>query len=223
MYCDSTDSGNGRNQGWGNRRCGCGPNPPRPPFPPGSCCCCRGPRGPEGPEGPMGPMGPAGPAGPGLSEVEVFDPAKQYLRGDMVYFNGHIYRVNRDFPMGIPGVSPDYDLVTAAGPTGATGPQGPQGPQGIQGVQGAQGPQGPQGVQGEQGPVGATGPTGAAGPAGAMGAAGPTGAAGPAGATEPYIYKKVLQTRMVMGFSANQNITEIFIITHSHGRWVWTS
>lgn len=57
-------------------------------------------------------------------------------------------------------------------------------------------------AMGPQGPVGATGATDVTGPQ------------GPVGATEPYIYIKVLQTRMVTGFSANQNITEISIITH---------
>jgi hypothetical protein len=40
------------------------------------------------------------------------------------------------------------------------------------------------------------------------------GPTGPTGATEPYIYIKVLQTRIITGFFANQNITEISIITH---------
>ncbi len=211
----------------GSRCCGvsqaCGGNcccPGRPdPCRPGSGCCCpgipgpmgpQGPRGPQGPAGPrglQGPMGsqgpqglqgPAGPMGPGLSEAEVFEPGRQYLLGDLVYWNGALYRANTNFPAGVPGISPDFSLITAAGPTGATGPagapgaqgpvgpQGPQGPQGIQGpagpqgAPGATGPQGPQGLQGLAGATGATGATGAQGPAGATGA---TGAQGPAGAT----------------------------------------
>ncbi len=226
----------------GSRCCGvsqvCGGNcccPGRPdPCRPGSGCCCpgipgpQGPQGPRGPQGPAGPrglqgpmgsqgpqglQGPAGPMGPGLSEAEVFEPGRQYLLGDLVYWNGALYRANTNFPAGVPGISPDFSLITAAGPTGATGPagapgaqgpvgpQGPQGPQGIQGpagpqgAPGATGPQGPQGLQGlagatgatgatgAQGPAGATGATGAQGPAGATGATGATGAQGPAGAT----------------------------------------
>ena len=76
------------------------------------------------------------------------------------------------------------------------------------GATGATGAAGAAGPTGPQGPVGATGATGA------TGAVGPTGPTGPTGATEPYIYAKALQTRMVTGFSANQNNKEISIITH---------
>lgn len=156
-----------------------------------------------GSQGPQGLQGPAGPMGPGLSEAEVFEPGRQYLLGDLVYWNGALYRANTNFPAGVPGISPDFSLITAAGPTGATGPagapgaqgpvgpQGPQGPQGIQGpagpqgAPGATGPQGPQGLQGLAGATGATGATGAQGPAGAAGAQGPAGATGATGAQGP--------------------------------------
>lgn len=110
------------------------------------------------------------------------------------------------------------------GPVGPMGPMGPMGAPGLMGPAGEQGPIGPQGPQGAIGPAGPQGATGPAGPTGATGATGATGPAGPAGATgatEPYIYAKPFQTRIVRGFSANQNITEIFIIIHTpHNRRV---
>ena len=202
MYYDSMASGCGGNSNCcgnngncGNQGC-CRPN---------SVSCCRGPQGPTGPRGPIGPTGPQGPQGfqglqgpmgptgsmgPGLSEAGIFDSNRQYLLGDLVYWNGSLYRANVNFPMGIPGVSPDFDLITAAGPTGPTGPTGAQGARGPMGLQGPVGPQGPQGVAGPtgaagpQGPQGVAGPTGAAGlqgPQGIQGVTGPTGATGPTG------------------------------------------
>ena len=203
------------NQNCGNGGCGglnsCwrghqgSPGPRGPMGPPGP----RGPMGPPGPQGPMGLPGPQGPMGlPGpqdpigsiglrLSEAEAYDPNRQYQQGDLVYRNGALYRANKNFPIGVPEVSPDFDLVAAAGlpgPTGPTGVQGPQGSQGIPGPAGAQGPQGIPGVTGPQGPQGPQGVPGVAGPAGsqglqgapgAMGATGPAGAPGATGATGP--------------------------------------
>ena len=150
-----------------------------------------GPRGPMGPPGPRGPMGPPGPQDPigsiglRLSEAEAYDPNRQYQQGDLVYRNGALYRANKNFPIGVPEVSPDFDLVAAAGlpgPTGPTGVQGPQGSQGIPGPAGAQGSQGIPGVTGPQGPQGPQGVPGVAGPAGSQGLQGVPGATGPAGA-----------------------------------------
>ena len=69
-----------------------------------------------------------------------------YNLGDIVYYNGSLFRANRNGAVGIPGTSPDFDLVTVTGPTGSTGATGPTGP---------------------TGPTGAIGPTGPAGAAGA--------------------------------------------------------
>lgn len=216
------------NQNCGNGGCGglnsCwrghqgSPGPRDPMGPPGS----RGPMGPSGPQGPMGPPGPQGPMGlPGpqdpigsiglrLSEAEAYDPNRQYQQGDLVYRNGALYRANKNFPIGVPEVSPDFDLVAAAGlpgPTGSTGVQGPQGSQGIPGPAGAQGPQGIPGVTGPQGPQGPQGVPGVAGPAGsqglqgapgAMGATGPAGAPGATGATGPAGTVPVLQALMAV-------------------------
>ena len=112
-----------------------------------SCCgnCCVGPMGPRGPRGPMGypgprgfqgpmgmpgpagPMGPQGPQGAGLETVIPFVEGTPYRAGTMVFYNGALYQVARDNPVGIPGVSPDFLLVTAAGPTGPQGPAGANG------------------------------------------------------------------------------------------------
>ncbi len=160
------------------------------------CCgdCCVGPMGPRGPRGFRGP------AGAGLETVLPFVEGTPYRNGTIVFYNGAMYQVARNNPVGIPGMSPDFLLVTAAGPTGpqgpagatgATGAAGPQGPVGATGAAGPQGPTGPTGATGAAGPQGPTGPAGAAGavgptgpqgPAGAAGAVGPTGPQGPAGA-----------------------------------------
>ncbi len=225
------------NQNCGNGGCGglnsCwrghqgSPGPRGPMGPPGP----RGPMGPPGPQDPMGLPGPQGSMGsPGsqdpigsiglrLSEAEAYDPNRQYQQGDLVYRNGALYRANKNFPIGVPEVSPDFDLVAAAGlpgPTGPTGVQGPQGSQGIPGPAGAQGsqgipgvtgpqdPQGPQGVPGVAGPAGSQGlqgvpgATGPAGAPGATGATGPAGAPGATGATGPAGTVPVLQALMAV-------------------------
>lgn len=137
----------------------------------GACAC-----------GCPGPQGPPGPPGPGLTEAVPFNPQVPYRMGDIVYYNGYLYLVNRNYPAGYPGVSQDFTLLTAEGPTGATGPAGPTGPMGPAGATGATGPQGPQGLQG---PAGVTGPQGEAGATGANGATGPQGPQGPQGVQGP--------------------------------------
>ncbi len=151
--------------------------------------------------GPRGSRGFRGPAGAGLETVLPFVEGTPYRNGTIVFYNGAMYQVARNNPVGIPGMSPDFLLVTAAGPTGPAGSQGPagttgatgpQGPAGATGTAGPQGPTGPAGAtgatcpagpQGPAGAAGAVGPTGPQGPAGAAGAVGPTGPQGPAGAT----------------------------------------
>ena len=80
--------------------------------------------GPTGPIGPTGPTGPAGPTGTGLDRVEAFVPGKSYPSRKMVFHNGALYQAVKDAPAGTPGTSPDFELVTATGPTGPEGPAG---------------------------------------------------------------------------------------------------
>ncbi len=135
--------------------------------------------------------GPQGPAGVGLDNVEDYVSGKPYTARKMVFSNGALYQVVKDNPTGIPGDSPDFALVTAAGPTGPQGPVGevgavgPMGPQGPTGERGAIGPTGPQGPIGERGAVGPTGPQGPTGERGAIGPTGPQGPAGEPGAAGP--------------------------------------
>ena len=75
--------------------------------------CCVGPTGPRGPQGARGP------AGAGLDSVQNYDPSAVYFAGDLVYYNGQVFQVNVDNPTGVPGVSPDFNLVTVTGPTGS--------------------------------------------------------------------------------------------------------
>ena len=121
-----------------------------------------GPTGPQGPTGPTGSTGPIGPAGAGLETVTSFTPGFPYPRGSMLFYNGSLYQAAVDNPTGTPGSSPDYNLISVAGPTGSAGPTGPTGPTGPQGQQGLQGPTGLQGTEGPTGPTGPTGPQGAA-------------------------------------------------------------
>lgn len=151
----------------------------------GNCCgdnCCVDPVGPQG-------------TGPGT--LIPFVEGTPYRAKTIVFYNGALYQVTKDNPVGIPGISPDFVLTTATGPTGsqdltgtagATGPTGPQGPAGAPGATGATGPQGPAGAAGATGPIGPQGPagtTGAPGAAGPTGPQGPVGAAGAPGATGP--------------------------------------
>lgn len=138
----------------------------------GSCCscppvnnCCIGPTGPQGlpstpgMPGPIGPTGPTGPAGAGLDDVSPYIPGMVYNLGDMVYYNVSLFRANRNGAVGIPGTSPDFDLVTVTGPTGPTGDIGPTGPTGATGDIGPTGPTGPTGATGDIGPTGPTAPS----------------------------------------------------------------
>ena len=85
-----------------------------------------GPAGAVGPTGPTGPTGPAGPAGPGLTDATAFAPGTTYQEGDLVFYNGALFRAAINAPTGTPGTSADYTLLTATetGPTGPTGPAG---------------------------------------------------------------------------------------------------
>ena len=121
----------------------------------------------------------------GLDDVSPYIPGMVYNLGDMVYYNGSLFRANRNGAVGIPGTSPDFDLVTVTGPTSATGATGPTGPTGPTGATGAAGATGATGDIGPTGPTGATGDIGPTGPTGPTGDIGPTGPTGPAGAVTP--------------------------------------
>ncbi len=56
-----------------------------------------------------------------------FDPtaAPFYTAGQVVLYEGASYVVNINNPSGIPGTSPDYTLLAAAGPTGRQGSRAP--------------------------------------------------------------------------------------------------
>ncbi|WP_405153048.1 hypothetical protein [Paenibacillus sp. FSL K6-0108] len=85
--------------------------------------------------------GTTGATGAGLTGSVPFDPALApgYQAGQIVTFGGSTYIINVASPTGIPGSSPDYTLLTAAGATGATGV-------GITGSTGATGSTGDTGV-----------------------------------------------------------------------------
>ncbi|MBS6041393.1 MAG: collagen-like protein, partial [Clostridium baratii] len=142
----------------------------------------QGPIGPTGATGAEGLIGPTGPTGVGLSGIVAFNPEDEegYRVGQVVTYKGSTYIVKNDSPTGVPGESPDYELIAAAG---LQGPQGLVGPTGATGVQGEIGPQGPQGVVGPTGAQGLIGPTGATGVQGEVGPQGPQGLVGPTGAT----------------------------------------
>lgn len=96
--------------------------------------------------------------------------------------------------------------------------QGAQGPRGCPGAVGPMGPMGPMGVPGLMGPAGEQGPIGPQGPQGVIG---PTGATGATGATEPYIYTKPFQTRIVRGlFCKSKYYGNLYNHAHSHDRRV---
>jgi len=82
-----------------------------------------------------GPMGP-----PGSIIVNFYDPNGIYKKGDLVYYQGELYVVNRDNPVGPPDQSSDYTLVdniwSATGPGGLMGPVGEPGDCGCPGLQG---------------------------------------------------------------------------------------
>ncbi|KJU71439.1 hypothetical protein UC77_09130, partial [Clostridium baratii] len=80
-----------------------------------------------------------------MSGIVAFNPEDEagYSKGQVVTYKGSTYIVNNDSPTGVPGESPDYELIAAAG---LQGPQGLVGATGPTGVQGEIGPQGPQGL-----------------------------------------------------------------------------
>ncbi len=82
--------------------------------------------------GSTGPIGPTGATGAGLTGLTDFDPtaAPFYTAGQVVLYEGASYVVNINNPSGIPGTSPDYTLLAAAGPTEPTGVTGA----GLQGI-----------------------------------------------------------------------------------------
>ena len=94
-----------------------------------------GPTGARGEEGPMGVSGPAGATGT-MAGTKVFDPNETdtYQDGDLITYRGSLYLVNTANPEGIPGDSPNYTVLAAAGPTGPTGLRGERGPTGITGT-----------------------------------------------------------------------------------------
>ncbi len=164
--------------------------------------------------GSTGPIGPTGATGAGLTGLTDFDPAAApfYTAGQVVLYEGASYLVNINNPSGIPGTSPDYTLLAAAGPTGPTGVTGA----GLQGivpfdplaaaaytagqpvtfngssyVANVNSPAGTPGASADYtllaaaGITGATGVTGPTGSTGATGGTGPTGFTGATGGTGP--------------------------------------
>ncbi|MEC2272303.1 collagen-like protein [Bacillus velezensis] len=164
--------------------------------------------------GSTGPIGPTGATGAGLTGLTAFDPAAApfYTAGQVVLYEGASYVVNINNPSGIPGTSPDYTLLAAAGPTGPTGVTGA----GLQGivpfdplaaaaytagqpvtfngssyVANVNSPAGTPGASADYtllaaaGITGATGVTGPTGFTGATGGTGPTGFTGATGGTGP--------------------------------------
>ncbi|WP_125778523.1 collagen-like protein [Bacillus sp. STP3] len=164
--------------------------------------------------GSTGPIGPTGATGAGLTGLTAFDPAAApfYTAGQVVLYEGASYVVNINNPSGIPGTSPDYTLLAAAGPTGPTGVTGA----GLQGivpfdplaaaaytagqpvtfngssyVANVNSPAGTPGASADYtllaaaGITGATGGTGPTGFTGATGDTGPTGSTGATGGTGP--------------------------------------
>nr|WP_282440769.1 collagen-like protein [Bacillus velezensis] len=164
--------------------------------------------------GSTGPIGPTGATGAGLTGLTAFDPAAApfYTAGQVVLYEGASYVVNINNPSGIPGTSPDYTLLAAAGPTGPTGVTGA----GLQGivpfdplaaaaytagqpvtfngssyVANVNSPAGTPGASADYtllaaaGITGATGGTGPTGSTGATGVSGPTGITGATGGTGP--------------------------------------
>nr|WP_248309090.1 collagen-like protein [Bacillus velezensis] len=164
--------------------------------------------------GSTGPIGPTGATGAGLTGLTDFDPAAApfYTAGQVVLYEGASYLVNINNPSGIPGTSPDYTLLAAAGPTGPTGVTGA----GLQGivpfdplaaaaytagqpvtfngssyVANVNSPAGTPGASADYtllaaaGITGATGVTGPTGSTGATGGTGPTGITGATGGTGP--------------------------------------
>ena len=105
----------------------------------------------------------------------IFNPAlsQNYAAGEVIRYNDMFYLVTVNNPLGLPGNSIDFTLLSpipqttsitgATGPTGATGATSPTG---VTGPTGATGSTGPTGVTGPTGPTSVTGPTGATGATG---------------------------------------------------------
>nr|WP_254241181.1 collagen-like protein [Bacillus velezensis] len=156
--------------------------------------------------GSTGPIGPTGATGAGLTGLTDFDPAAApfYTAGQVVLYEGASYLVNINNPSGIPGTSPDYTLLAAAGPTGPTGVTGA----GLQGivpfdplaaaaytagqpvtfngssyVANVNSPAGTPGASADYTLLAAAGITGATGVTGPTGSTGATGGTGPTGIT----------------------------------------
>ncbi|MCL1948385.1 MAG: hypothetical protein FWF59_01445 [Turicibacter sp.] len=70
-------------------------------------------------DGPTGPQGPEGDA-----TAQPYDPDMTYYKGDVIYYQGSLYWVNKDNPQGTPGSSPDYTHIDYLVVKGATGPTG---------------------------------------------------------------------------------------------------
>ncbi|MGZ9868833.1 hypothetical protein ACU3L3_10430 [Priestia endophytica] len=80
-----------------------------------------------------GVRGETGATGIGLEGVVPFNAsaAPDYPAGQVVTYNGSLYIADIASPRGIPGSSPDYTLLAAAGSTGPTGAQGATGATGV--------------------------------------------------------------------------------------------
>lgn len=113
--------------------------------------------------------------------------------GSTWVFNGTVWQVLRQAPVGPTGPQGATGPTGATGGIGATGPQGDVGPTGpdstVAGPVGPTGPEGDRGATGSTGPTGPQGPTGSIGPTGAdsqvTGPQGPTGPRGPTGPLGP--------------------------------------
>ena len=81
----------------------------------------------KGPTGPAGPGGTNGEPGPAVSKP--YDPSEScgYLQGELIYYDGYIWSVNKNCPQGVPGDNNDYSLVTYPIVKGSTGPTGIKG------------------------------------------------------------------------------------------------
>lgn len=91
-----------------------------------------------------------------------FVQGETYCAGQVVSWQGILYRARVTRPVGTPGQSPDFIPAGDCcwgGPIAPVPPVGPPIPDG--GLIGPTGPTGPAGMPGPQGPTGPAGPTGA--------------------------------------------------------------
>ncbi|SEB65908.1 DNRLRE domain-containing protein [Terriglobus roseus] len=98
-----------------------------------------GPQGAQGAAGTAGAAGPSGPIGltgaPGLRWLDAYDPARGYIVGDAVSFNGASYVSVSDVNVALPpGTGPQWSLLAAAGAAGTTGASGINGARGNDGA-----------------------------------------------------------------------------------------